>query len=208
MVQRPQRLPVAQVPDLPNERGFDWRVFAVVFLLVVAAAWAWGRRSQDARAREPAPAAVEPTQTSLPPDRYPPVSREEVHDPAEGSKNTTAYKDNGDGTVSDPALKLTWQRGDSGADLNWALAKDYCQQLQLAGGSWRLPTAQELVTLIDRSRPLRHRIAQVFQNSEKWLWSGSAYQPSASNAWIVDFNYGNSSGSLGITYGYRVRCVR
>ena len=118
------------------------------------------------------------------------------------------FADNGDGTVSDKRLDLVWQWDDSGKDLTWSKAKSYCSGLMLAGrGGWRLPTIGELRSLIDEKRPADSRIAAVFRNRARWFWSGSAYQPAASNAWNVAFNDGYSSYD-GITLNFRVRCVR
>ena len=66
---------------------------------------------------------------------------------------TNQFIDNGDGTITDKATGLTWQKGDSGRGLNWSQALDYAENLDLAGHSdWRLPNAKELQTIVDYSR--------------------------------------------------------
>jgi hypothetical protein len=63
------------------------------------------------------------------------------------------FVDNGDGTVTDKATGLTWTRDDSGKDLNWADALNYCEGLDLAGfDDWRLPNVKELQSILDYSR--------------------------------------------------------
>jgi len=60
---------------------------------------------------------------------------------------------NGDGTVTDHATGLLWQRSDSGAGSSWQDALAYCEGLELAGRSdWRLPNAKELQSIVDYSR--------------------------------------------------------
>jgi len=61
---------------------------------------------------------------------------------------------NGDGTVTDRATGLMWQQADSGRGMDWAAALQYAETLTLAGhDDWRLPSAKELQSLVDYSRP-------------------------------------------------------
>jgi hypothetical protein len=61
---------------------------------------------------------------------------------------TDAFKENGDGTITDTKTGLLWQKSDSGWGLTWSRAMDYCKGLSLAGHSdWRLPNRDELVAL-------------------------------------------------------------
>ena len=63
------------------------------------------------------------------------------------------FVDNGDGTVTDKATGLVWQKADSGKGMNWLQALAYAESLDLAGQSdWRLPNAKELQSLVDYSR--------------------------------------------------------
>ena len=63
------------------------------------------------------------------------------------------FVDGGDGTVSDLATGLAWTQTDAGAEMEWADALDYCDDLSLAGADdWRLPGIKELHTLVDYSR--------------------------------------------------------
>ena len=55
------------------------------------------------------------------------------------------FVDNRDGSVSDLATGLMWQRDDSGKGLTWEQALAYAENLTLAGhDDWRLPNAKEL----------------------------------------------------------------
>ena len=126
--------------------------------------------------------------------------------------DATRFVDNRDGTMTDKGLGLTWQLGDSGKDLgkdlNWADAKAYAQGLRLGGHSdWRLPTIEELRSLVDKRRSDGRQIAAVFGDYSQWCWSATANSGSRSVAWFVNFYDGNSS-SFGFTTACRARCVR
>jgi hypothetical protein len=60
------------------------------------------------------------------------------------------FKANGDGTISDFATELMWQKSDSRQGLNWKNALAYCRN-QTTGGfhDWRMPSAKELQTIVD-----------------------------------------------------------
>ena len=59
------------------------------------------------------------------------------------------FVDNGDGTVTDTARHLMWQKGDSGKELTFGEALEYCASLRLGGYTgWRLPLPEELETSV------------------------------------------------------------
>jgi hypothetical protein len=63
------------------------------------------------------------------------------------------FQDNGDGTITDRATGLMWQKADSGKGMKWEQALAYAANLKLAGHSdWRLPNAQELQSIVDYTR--------------------------------------------------------
>ncbi|PKN55000.1 MAG: hypothetical protein CVU56_23545 [Deltaproteobacteria bacterium HGW-Deltaproteobacteria-14] len=68
-------------------------------------------------------------------------------------------QDNGDGTVTDAATGLVWQRANgqqSAGDLqfSWKEALAYCEALALAGhDDWRLPDVRELQSIVDYDPP-------------------------------------------------------
>ena len=79
-----------------------------------------------------------------------------------------AFRDNGNGTISDTATGLSWMRGDSGGRgfsgklgqthykdgrMDWPEALKFCEKLDFAGAKdWRLPNAKELHSILDYSR--------------------------------------------------------
>ncbi len=135
------------------------------------------------------------------------VAGDEVDGPPLNSRNKTKYRDNHDGTVWDLARRATWQRQDSGKDLEWHDAKAYCAELGLSGSGWRLPSIFELLSLVDQLRQGGNRVASAFQKSNSIYWTASPTNSSWSSAFVVYFDFGvtNVAGTLN---KYRVRCVR
>lgn len=149
------------------------------------------------------------------------------------------YADNGDGTVNDIRTNLTWQRCSVGqtwtgetCEGNAAIFK-WDDAINLAEDGWRLPTVDELDTLVfcssgqrkpsarpngksvsstngecqgDYARPTINQWA--FPNTPGgWFWSSSPYADGSYGAWYVGF------GGGGVYYclkhdGYQVRLVR
>jgi len=63
------------------------------------------------------------------------------------------YADNGDGTISDLATGLMWQKADDGVSKDWEEALEYSDNLELASfNDWRLPNAKELQSIVDYAR--------------------------------------------------------
>ena len=64
------------------------------------------------------------------------------------SINPVSFTDNGDGTVTDNATLLVWQKIDDKIKRNWNDANSYCEKLELASKHWRLPTVHELISIV------------------------------------------------------------
>jgi hypothetical protein len=111
--------------------------------------------------------------------------------------------------VKDNLTGLVWQQSVDSGMYNWDDAKTYCQQLQLDGGGWRLPTCNELLTLVDPTQSSPALIdSTAFRNTPAtYFWSASPFVDDSGQAWFVNFNYG-SANRIGTTTPYRVRCVR
>ncbi len=63
------------------------------------------------------------------------------------------FHDNGDGTITDRATGLMWQKADSGKGMDWGQALACAANFKLAGHSdWRLPNAKELQSIVDYTR--------------------------------------------------------
>lgn len=55
------------------------------------------------------------------------------------------FSDNNDGTVTDAATGLMWQKQDSGQGMDWESALKYAENLTLAGHrDWRLPNIKQV----------------------------------------------------------------
>jgi len=133
------------------------------------------------------------------------------------------FTSNGDGTVTDQKSKLIWQRCSMGYNsdavcsddgtaanntANWADALAYCNTLSLAGRSWRLPSINELKSIVDetRSNPTIDTVAFPATAPESY-WSSTTYAVATNTAWVVWFEYvyaGNLNKAL---YKLHVRCV-
>jgi len=155
-----------------------------------------------------------------------------------GQAAAANYNDNGNGTVTDSDTSLMWlkcavgQNNDASCSgeaewINWYQAvgevnatynpagakfKNVCGTLnsQKFGGhnDWRLPTKNELTTLVDKSR--RPAINAVFPNTSYSYWSSTAYKHSdllPNYVGYVNFREGNG-GDILKHYEYCVRCVR
>jgi hypothetical protein len=132
--------------------------------------------------------------------------------------------------VEDPTTRLTWQRqlpmtydgctglyernpqGTKGDACSWEEAMGYCAQLALASGGWRLPTKDELLSIVDTSRTDPSIDLTAFPNTHSdAFWSTSPYvSPPPGNlegAWYIIFRNGAPYNDH-TEFGCRVRCVR
>ena len=153
---------------------------------------------------------------------------------------TDRYRDNGDGAVTDVKTKLQWMRCSLGQTwqggicfgeaktYSWQAALDAANTLRMGSYAgyrgWRVPTREELLTLIycssgrpktwndtgkpcegDYERPTIYQSA--FPNTPPIsYWSSSPFVPYA--AWNVFFDYGNEIAGV-VRGGYSaVRLVR
>jgi len=130
-----------------------------------------------------------------------------------------AFRDNGNGTVTDLNTGLMWQQGDDQNECaeysygcyTWEEAGAYCDALTLAGYTdWRLPDRRELVSIVNYAiaSPGPTIDTRYFPNCRSsYYWSGSTYAYSPYTAWNVSFGLG-SVGWVTKAGHYHVRCVR
>jgi hypothetical protein len=120
-----------------------------------------------------------------------------------------AYQVSADGlVVTDLNTGLMWQRADDGVGRTWAAAISYCENLALGGYSdWRLPSRQELVSIVDYGR-LNPAINPAFSCNSGVYWSGSTYASNPDLAWHVSFDFGYAYYYGFKSYSSDVRCVR
>jgi hypothetical protein len=101
-----------------------------------------------------------------------------------------AFHVNGDGTVTDLALGLTWQQIDDGRTRDWPGALQYCENLNLAGhDDWRLPNIKELETLVDYTQNDPALDQRYVRQTDKkgWFWSSTTHGDNISMASYVCF---------------------
>lgn len=126
------------------------------------------------------------------------------------SANADLRRDNSKEIVSDTSSKLMWQDNSEAKIVykNWNDAIEYCESLLFSGyNDWRLPNINELLSIADRTK-YNPAINSVFSNvNSSDYWSSTTYASGTSNAWVVNFYYGNVDW-LSKTYSYYVRCVR
>lgn len=126
--------------------------------------------------------------------------------------SSTAYNDNGNGTVTANNTGLMWQKKDDGSTRTWDTAGTYCDGLNLGGHSdWRLPTKKELMSIVDYSIPYPGPTINTtyFSNTKSsYYWSSTTYAKYPYGAWLVRFSDGFVGSYYKSHYDNYVRCVR
>ncbi|HVO83647.1 MAG TPA: protein kinase [Syntrophobacteria bacterium] len=103
------------------------------------------------------------------------------------------FRENGDGTVTDLAAGLTWERDGSDFPMTWDQAHAYVGRLDATRFSgrtaWRLPTVAELLSLLSEAPHAGDLcIPSVFAQDRRWLWSCD--RRSFVAAWYVSIDLG------------------
>jgi hypothetical protein len=122
-----------------------------------------------------------------------PIPRKEVN----MSKKSRFVK-NSDGTVTDNLFKVMW--GPTLPEyMTYSKAEKACKDLSFAGyKDWRLPTVNELFSLVDRKKYSPAIDTEIFPDTKSnWYWTSEVYVGSSDDGWIVYFNYGY------VSYYYR-----
>ncbi len=113
-------------------------------------------------------------------------------------------------TITDHTTGLIWQRSGSQFPITWPQAKEYTKELnslQFEGSSnWRLPTIDELITLLTEFPSGEdYCIEPIFNPRQKWIWSSD--RRSFTAAWYVSIDMGYVA-SQDFTGYYYVRAVQ
>jgi uncharacterized caspase-like protein len=90
------------------------------------------------------------------------------------------FIDNGDGTITDRATDLMWQRGGSPSALTSWKAEEYVSRLNnevyLGYDDWRIPTLEELCSLLKQAVSEENlHIISLFKSRLKKCWSSDRY---------------------------------
>ncbi|MCL5129894.1 DUF1566 domain-containing protein [Algibacter sp. L4_22] len=123
------------------------------------------------------------------------------------------FIDNRDGTISDYATGLMWQKTDDGKGRDWESSLEYAENLELANYSdWRLPNTKALQSIVDYSRSPQTTnspaINPIFNTTEindpegksgqyPYFWTSTTHldgrNPSASAVYIA---FGEGQGKM------------
>ena len=120
-------------------------------------------------------------------------------------------------TVTDTTTGLVWQRdvahsrpGCQYSPLcNLFEAKAYCASLALDGPGWRLPTEDELVSIVDTAVGSAPKIDQTAfpYTPPEGFWTSSPAADSSGFVCFVHFGYGGTGSANPVVF-FKVRCVR
>jgi hypothetical protein len=121
---------------------------------------------------------------------------------------TNYVDDNADGTVTDGITGLLWQQVVPAGTFDWADETAYCAGLSLGGRTgWRLPTAIELLSIVDSSRTYPAVNPMHFPNTPaKLFWTSTPCASYSGSVWYVDFVYGMSDFDTAAQL-YSARCT-
>jgi len=116
--------------------------------------------------------------------------------------------------VLDRETGLVWHKSPDGTSRTWSSARLRCNNLSLGNRkAWRLPTLQELASLVDPSiaspgptLPAGHPFGTNVQSS--FYWSATTNAEDTSIAWGVFFSSGNVVGIVDKGSNGFVWCVR
>jgi hypothetical protein len=112
------------------------------------------------------------------------------------------------GVVRDRSTGLSWQSTPSSVAMPLNDAISYCASLASQGGTWRVPTYKELLTLIDPTRSSPAIDVTAFPNTQALDYWSSSRRPSDTNsAWYISFQLGASFLDA-TSRPCLVRCVR
>ncbi len=127
-----------------------------------------------------------------------------------GGQSENSSVDNGEGTVTDTATGLMWQKPTAPGTYWWEKALLHCEGLTLAGYTdWRLPSIKELRSIVDYDRYGPAIDTAYFPDTlSSGYWSSTTSNIDKGYACSIDFSSGYSSAYSSKSYSYYVRAVR
>jgi len=121
-----------------------------------------------------------------------------------------ANETNKSSVVTDKIHAIYWQDNLSSqkSSEDWDDAIEYCDKLVLNSiGKWRLPTFNELLSIVDYTR-VNPAINPIFEYvNEGTYWTSRDFSATTSRAWNIDFRTGKTYYSYKTT-NHSVRCVK
>ena len=114
------------------------------------------------------------------------------------------FVDNRDGTITDRATGLMWEKEGSKKETSFPRTDKYINSLNTNKFSgyqnWRLPTINELLSLINPLADDNFCMEPVFSSDQKWIWSSDTR--SKKSAWSMDIQMGFVTCSDFFDYNY------
>lgn len=100
--------------------------------------------------------------------------------------------DNNNGTITDMATGLMWQKLTSASALTWEQALTYCENLSLAGyADWRLPNLKELQSINNELLKNPSVDTLLFKNIQiANYWTSTTLNGQNTKAWYMNTAYG------------------
>ena len=96
--------------------------------------------------------------------------------------------------INDHATGLMWQQEENPDRLTWKGAEGYIKKMnesKFAGyNDWRLPTAIELASLLQKKKSGQFYIHKVFKKGLLNTWTSDIVKDAFAGAWFVDFHSG------------------
>ena len=113
------------------------------------------------------------------------------------------FIDNGDNTITDTKTGLIWTKNTIAKDVDFDDAE---QAVATLGEGWRLPTVDELNSIVDRSKCRPAIDTEAFPDTERdWYWTSTPCTWDEESAvWVVYFGL----GLVGDHGRYSLGCVR
>jgi len=110
--------------------------------------------------------------------------------------------------VRDSTTKMKWQDSKNLVKASWEDAILYCKALSLNGyKDWRLPTIEELNTLIDDTKA-KDTIFSPFIPTSETFWSATPVNNDKIFAWSVNFSDSITQQNVLRTTALAIKCVR
>jgi hypothetical protein len=130
---------------------------------------------------------------------------------------TRSFTDNGNGSITDNSTGLIWQKCTVGAGdptctgtattSNYITANSACTALTLGGKTWRIPTIQELLTLVDLGRSSPAIVNTFTSIQSATYWTSTPYIRDTNQNWTIDFSTGSASTTAKNSTSLYTRCV-
>ncbi len=129
-----------------------------------------------------------------------------------GAKRFTVLTAFNSEAVLDNETGLVWEQAPSQRRFKWHEAQLHCDAMRKGNRfGWRLPTIQELATLVDPATVDSLPLSNPFANVEfNFYWSATSDATNKLAAWVVDFSNTagfvvNGLGKANPAYGWCVR---